>query len=150
MWWNILHWMNYMLHFRICSRISYCLTEVTILSVVLKKEFASMYLFELLFLDFAEPLSLHGLDRNSVDVEEPPTQSLLSESTSPLRWGGCLELWWVLGLEGCLRRRLLSYIFVNLKTIDKRYRSKRSTNPIEIINYKKLNKKQIYILGAIL
>ena len=145
MWWNILHWMNYMLHFRICSRIGYCLTEVTILSVVLKKEFSSMYLFELLFLDFAEPLSLHGLDRNSVDVEEPPSHSLPSESASPLRWGGCLELWWVQGLEGCLRRRLLSYIFVNLKSIGKRYRSKRSTNPIEIINHKKLNKKNKYI-----
>ena len=117
--------------------------------MVLKKEFASIYLFELLFLDFAEPLSLHGLDRNSANVEEPPTQSLLSESTSPLRWGGCLELGLVLGLEGCLRRRLPSYIFVNLKSIDKRYRSKRSINPIEIMKYKNLNKKQIYILGGI-
>ena len=49
------------------------------------------------------------------------------------------------GLEGCSIARLLSFIFVNLKSTDKRYRSKRLTNPIEIINDKKLKEKQVDI-----
>ena len=62
-----------------------CVTELTILSVGLKKEFASIHSFELHFLNFVEPPSPHALNRNSTDVDEPPTDSLLSESTFPLR-----------------------------------------------------------------
>ena len=45
--------------------------------------------------------------------------------------------------------RLLSLIFVNIKSTDKRYRNKRSTSPIEIMNNKKLKEKQIDILRTI-
>ena len=39
----------------------------------LKKEFARMHLLELHFLNFVEPPSPHALNRNSTDVDEPPT-----------------------------------------------------------------------------
>ena len=45
--------------------------------------------------------------------------------------------------------RLLSLIFVNIKSTDKCYRNKRSTSPIEIMNNKKLKEKQIDILRTI-
>ena len=54
----------------------------------LKKEFGSVHLFELHFLNFVEPPSPHALNRNSADIDEPPTDSVLSESASSLRWGG--------------------------------------------------------------
>ena len=54
-----------------------------------------------------------------------------------------MEFWLVQGREGCSIPRLLSFIFVNLKGTDKRYISKRSTSPIEIINNKKLKEKQV-------
>ena len=49
-------------------------------------------------------------------------------------------------LEGSSVARLLSFIFVNLKSTD---RSKRLTNPIEIINGKKLKEKQVAIQRTI-
>ena len=60
-----------------------------------------------------------------------------------------MEFWFVQGLEGCSIPRLLSFMFLNLGSTDKRYRSKRSTSPIEIINYKKLKEKEIDILRTI-
>ena len=45
--------------------------------------------------------------------------------------------------------RLQTFIFVNLKSTVKDYRSKRSAGPIDIINDKKLKEKQIDILRAI-
>ena len=39
----------------------------------LKKEFASMHLFELHYFSFIEPPSPHALNRNSTDVDGPPT-----------------------------------------------------------------------------
>ena len=60
-----------------------------------------------------------------------------------------MEFWLVQVLEGCSITGLLSFIFVNLKSTDKRYRSKRSTNPIEIINNKKLKEKQVDIQRTI-
>ena len=79
--------MNYMLRktFHNSYKKKFCATELTILSVSLKKELASIHLFELHFLNFVEPPSPHALNRNSADADEPPTDSLLSESTSPLR-----------------------------------------------------------------
>ena len=56
-----------------------------------------------------------------------------------------MEFWFVQGLEGCSIPRLLSFI----GSTDKRYRIKRSTSPIEIINYKKLKEKEIDILRTI-
>ena len=93
-----------------------------------------MYLFQLHFLNFVETPSPHALNRNSTDIDEPQTDSLLYESTLPL---GCMEFWLVQVLEGCSITRLLSSMFVNLKSTEKRYRIKRSTSPIEIINNKK-------------
>ena len=52
-------------------------------------------------------------------------------------------------LEGYLIPRLLSFIFVNLKSTHKRYRSIRSTSPIEIINHKKLKEEQVDIQRTI-
>ena len=66
----------------------------------LKKELASIHLFELHFLNFLEPASRHTLNRNSTDVYQSLIDSLLSESTSPLRRRGCTEFWLVQGLEG--------------------------------------------------
>ena len=60
-----------------------------------------------------------------------------------------MGFWLVQGIEGCSKPRLLSFIFVNLKSTDKRYRSKWSTSPIEIVNDKKLKEKQIDILRTI-
>ena len=60
-----------------------------------------------------------------------------------------MGFWLVQGLEGCSIPRFLWFIFVNLKSTDKRYRSKWSTSPIEIINDKKLKEKQIDILRTI-
>ena len=59
-------------------------TELTILSVGLKKKFASMHLFKLCVLNFFESPFPHALNRDFTDIEEPPIDSLLSESTSPL------------------------------------------------------------------
>ena len=101
-----------------------------------KKEFASIHLFEIHFLNFVEPSSPHALSRISIVVDESPTNSLLPESTSPLCRGGCMKLWLVQDIEGCLIPRLLSFIFVNLKNTDKGYRSIRSASLIEVINEK--------------
>ena len=60
-----------------------------------------------------------------------------------------MEFRLVQGLEGCSVPRLLSFIFVNLKSSEKRYRIKRLTSPIEILNDKKLKEKQIDIQRAI-
>ena len=49
------------------------------------------------------------------------------------------------GIEGCSIPRLLSFIYVNIKSADKRYRIKRSTIPIEITNDKKLKQKEVDI-----
>ena len=49
----------------------------------------------------------------------------------------------VQGLESCSIPILLSFIFVNLKSNDKRYRSKRTTSPIEIRSDKMLKEKQV-------
>ena len=54
-----------------------------------------------------------------------------------------MEFWLVQGPEGCSIPRLPSFIFVNLKRTDKRYRSKRSASPIELISDKKLKEKQV-------
>ena len=61
-----------------------------------------------------------------------------------------MEFWLVQGLEGCSILKFLSFIFVNLESTEKCYRSKRSTIPIEIINDKKLKEKQTGILSTIL
>ena len=50
---------------------------------------------------------------------------------------------------GRLNTKLLSFIYVNLKRSDKCYRIKRSTRPIEIINYKKLKQKEVDIWRTI-
>ena len=51
-----------------------------------------------------------------------------------------MKFWLVQGLEDCSITRLLSFIFVNLKSTQKRYR--RYTSPIEIINDQNLKQKQ--------
>ena len=101
-----------------------------------KKEFVSKYLYELRVLNFVETPSSHALNRYSTDVDGPPTESLLSESTSPLCWGSSMEFWLVQDLECCSIRILLSLIFVNLKNTNKGYRSRRLASPIEIIMVK--------------
>ena len=45
----------------------------------LKKEFAIMHLFELQILNFVELPSPHALNRNSRDIDETPTYSILSK-----------------------------------------------------------------------
>ena len=54
-----------------------------------------------------------------------------------------MEFCLVRGLEGCSIPRMLSFIFVNLKSTDKHYGSKRLTSPTEIINEKMLKRKQV-------
>ena len=66
-----------------------------------KKKLASMNLVELQFLNFIEPPAPHALNRDSTEVEIPPTNSILSESTLPLRWRGVLEFWLVEGFLDC-------------------------------------------------
>ena len=56
-----------------------------------------------------------------------------------------MEFWLVQGLKGFTIPRLVSLTFVNLKSTEKLYRSKKSTSPFEIINHKKLKAKQIDI-----
>ena len=65
--------------FIICTRVSLCVTKITIFSVGWKKELASMHLFEFHFLIFFP--SPFALNRNSIDGDEPPTDSLPSEYT---------------------------------------------------------------------
>ena len=60
-----------------------------------------------------------------------------------------MEFWLEQGLEGCSLPRLLSFIFVNPKSIDKRYGSERSTSPMKIINDKKLKEKPVDIQTTI-
>ena len=60
-----------------------------------------------------------------------------------------MEFWLVQGREHCSVPTLLSFIFANLKSTEKRYRIKRSTSPIEIINGKTLKEKQIDVQRTI-
>lgn len=105
------------------------------------------FYFNYIFKNFVEPPSPHALKRNSIDVNMSLTDSLLSESTLSLRWEGCVEH--VRSLGGYSITRLLSFIFINLKNTDGRYRSVRSTSPVETRKNETLKKKKIESRRAI-
>ena len=82
-----------------------------------KKQFASVHLVESYLLNFIEGPPPNVLNRDSTVVDGPQTtNSLLLESTLPLSCGGCIEFWFVQGLEAFAMPRLLSFSYLSIMT----------------------------------